>query len=268
MKVKIVDSMFGHVNSIGSIKLDLPQDIEWDRNVSVDDDIVFYTKDFNNPQFGKKKIALLIESPLVTTQLYESIKENYTKFDYVFTFDKELLTLDKRFVFYELGGCWVDFINEHTKTKNVSLIASYKNELPGHRIRHQIVNRYKPKIDLICGRGYSPIKNKSEALNNFRFSIVAENCKQDYYFTEKLIDCFATKTIPIYWGCDVSKFFFRGGMLEFNDISQLDQILSAANADLYNNMKSFVDKNYEQAKKYYITENNISRVLNGLICSK
>ena len=40
------------------------------------------------------------------------------------------------------------------------------------------------------------------------FSLAVENVAQDDYFTEKLLDCFLTRTVPIYWGCPNAAAYF------------------------------------------------------------
>jgi hypothetical protein len=67
-----------------------------------------------------------------------------------------------------------------------------------------------------------------------------ENCKKDYYFTEKLIDCFRTKTIPIYWGCpSIGTFFDVNGILTFNTVEELKSILlNLTNEYYYSKIKS------------------------------
>jgi hypothetical protein len=46
------------------------------------------------------------------------------------------------------------------------------------------------------------------------FSVCIENSSERNYFTEKLIDCFAQKVIPIYWGApNVSEFFDPDGII-------------------------------------------------------
>ena len=47
-------------------------------------------------------------------------------------------------------------------------------------------------------------------LFNSQFSIATENAAVDNYFTEKLMDCFLTKTVPIYYGSsNIGEFFIR-----------------------------------------------------------
>ena len=49
------------------------------------------------------------------------------------------------------------------------------------------------------------------------FSVTIENDKYETYYTEKLTDCFATGTIPIYWGClNISQYFNPKGIVILN----------------------------------------------------
>ena len=46
------------------------------------------------------------------------------------------------------------------------------------------------------------------------FHVALENVRQCNYFTEKLLDCFLTRTVPIYWGCpNIADYFDTDGML-------------------------------------------------------
>lgn len=98
----------------------------------------------------------------------------------------------------------------------MSIIASSKNYLPGHMLRHQIVNRilksnldihiYGNGIENIFGKTDSRIKGKIEdktlALSEYKYSIAIENSKYDYYLTEKFTDPIICGSIPIYWGAN------------------------------------------------------------------
>jgi hypothetical protein len=95
-------------------------------------------------------------------------------------------------------------------------------------------------------------------LKDYRFSIVIENCQKDYYFSEKLIDCFMTGTIPIYWGCQsIDKFFDVEGMLIFNNLDELEIILSSLNNELYMSRLDSIKNNFFEAKKYLIADDLI-----------
>ena len=86
------------------------------------------------------------------------------------------------------------------KTKTCSLIASNKQNLEGHRLRHRIANWLKtemPEVDLL-GRAYKPIELKEHGLAAYHYSIIIENNQEREYFTEKLLDCMLCNTMPIY----------------------------------------------------------------------
>ena len=47
-----------------------------------------------------------------------------------------------------------------------------------------------------------PVEFKEESLLKYMYSITIENCRQPGYWTEKIVDCFASKSIPLFWGDD------------------------------------------------------------------
>jgi hypothetical protein len=258
--IKIFDILFKHAKY--STDNQDSKYINWIRsNVDPNDDIVFYTdKNLNtidlHKNFKFKKYGWLIESPLVTNSSYDWIKNNYNKFDNIFTHNKKLLNLSDKFKFSPTGGCWIykKDHNIYNKSKNISIIASNKNYLEGHKLRHIIINKYK-NID-IYGRSYNPIENKLEGLKDYRFSFVIENTKIDYYFTEKLIDCFVTGTIPIYWGCpSINKFFNEKGMIIINDINNID--INILNEKTYKNMLPYILENFKISNEYLMSEDYI-----------
>ena len=126
--------------------------------------------------------------------------------------------------------------------------------------RNEISKKFK-NID-IYGNGYNPIKNKIEGLKDYCFSIVIENTKEDYYFTEKLIDCFVTGTIPIYWGCpSISDFFDINGIICFNSLEDLHNILDNLTVELYNSKIEHIKNNYLLSQKYLLTEDILYKEL-------
>jgi hypothetical protein len=112
----------------------------------------------------------------------------------------------------------------------------------------------------IYGNGYNPIKRKIEGLKDYRFSVCIENTKQDYYFSEKLMDCFLSGTIPIYWGCpSIGKFFEMDGILSFDNLDQLNDLISKCNSELYNDLLPYVKENFKKAHDYILTEDWVVR---------
>ena len=129
------------------------------------------------------------------------------------------------------------------KTKLVSMISSNKNFTHGHQIRHHAINNLPHCVDLY-GRGFKEIENKLEGLKDYCFSIAIENDNTNSWFTEKLLDCFLTCTIPIYWGSEsVDNIFNKDGIIRIKD---LNDICSLTYSD-YNNRIEAVKQNYIKA---------------------
>uniref|UniRef100_A0A6C0HQ30 Fucosyltransferase C-terminal domain-containing protein n=1 Tax=viral metagenome TaxID=1070528 RepID=A0A6C0HQ30_9ZZZZ len=86
-----------------------------------------------------------------------------------------------------------------------------------------------------------------EVLNKYKFIICFENSSNDGYITEKIFNCFFSKTIPIYWGSLKCKNYFNeNSFLHYND--NLEELLIQINN--LNNNQDLYDK--------YINNNKIS----------
>lgn len=276
--IKIVDVQFAHGVSFGTGDLQIsPINFEWYRGNKNINDMVVFTEDtfhiVNN--FNEKiKIGFLIESPLMNKSAYDYIKNpvNYNKFDMILTFSHDLIKVNPdKFKYYAFGGCWIldDDKKIHEKSKNISIISSAKQQTLGHQLRHVVIDNFKDQIDGIYGGGYKFIENKIEALKEYRYSIVIEQGNHDAMFSEKLIDCFMTGVIPIYWGCEgkIGDYFNPNGILQFNKIKELPKIFEACTNEYYTKNLSAIQENFELAKKYcipedYMWENYFKKILN------
>ena len=50
---------------------------------------------------------------------------------------------------------------------------------------------------------------KADGVAPFAVHVAIENVRRAGYFTEKLLDCFLLRTVPVYWGCpDLAAFGF------------------------------------------------------------
>jgi hypothetical protein len=261
-KIKIIDTLFAHAKY--STDFQDSKYIEWDRNIT-NSDICFYTDATLNyitlaKNLFNKNIAWLVESPEITKMSYDWIKNNYFLFDEIFTHNKKLLELDNKFSFIPCGGCWIKSEDHkiYEKTKIVSIISSGKNDTEGHKLRHKIVQKME-NLD-VYGRAYKEIDYKLTALKDYMFSVTIENCREDYYFTEKLIDCFQTGTVPIYWGCpSIGNFFNTKGMILIENIEDIDNIVLTE--EKFHNMKEYIKENFELSKQYLISEDIIYKKL-------
>jgi len=177
----------------------------------------------------------------------------------VCTFD-ERFAGKANFLYYPYGTTWIHDGERavYTKTKNLSIIASDKRFTHGQCIRHEVVARFRTKIDGVFGRGYQPIEHKVEGLAPYRYSITVENCNINSYFSEKLIDCFMTGTIPIYWGFGkVTDFFDTRGVLTFSSPEELAFILDRISPEDYESRIDAVRDNFQRALEYLSFEKHL-----------
>jgi len=271
-KIKILDSSFSHCKYSNNPlpPTSFSKYIEWDRNVSNTEDLVFYTdKHLHSPYPGhKKKIALLMEPYTNQQSNYEWISQNNHLYDYVLTNEKTLLDKGENFIFYPFGGCWVEESNRritHDKTKLASIIASNKTFLPGHKKRHELINKFGNNLD-VMGRGYRPIDSITEGLAPYMFSVVIENQNRDFFFSEKIINPIMTGTIPIYWGMpSIGEYFDTRGMIILNNVDDFEHIFPTLTWELYNKLLPYIKENFSLAQNYILAEDWIFKNLNEIL---
>jgi hypothetical protein len=202
--------------------------------------------------------ALLTEPSAIDPRSYEIARALAGNFTKVLSFEKGFVDQIPNGQLYLYGGTWIEEKDwkVYPKTRKVSFLASIKAFTEGHQLRQDIRVRYGSKIDLIAGRGFNPINYKLDTLRDFRYSIVVENCKKEHYFSEKLIDCFLTGTIPIYWGCpSINTFFDPKGIIQFQTIEELNGILEGLSETDYSGRGDALENNFLIARHYTVTEN-------------
>lgn len=205
----------------------------------------------------KKNIGWLIEPPSINPRGYESVKTVKDRYDVIFTYSQELIESDpEKFKWYPHAGCWIDDkdIKIWPKSSLCSIIASNKQTTTGHKLRHSIIKEMGNNID-VYGRGINDLEFKIDGLSKYRFSVVVENIKYDDYFTEKIIDCFATGTIPIYWGThSVKNFFDENGIIFFETVEELKNILDNLTEEDYINRMEAIKNNLDKSKEFILAE--------------
>lgn len=235
-----------------------------------------------------KIVADIHEAPHLLSQneVYTAVKEHSEMFDLILTFDRDLLKLPNA-VFRNGGHEVVLNKNVHTtnyptlqddslvqiyenKPKHISFITSNKTMTEGHIFRVGCANAVNSipnsRVDLY-GVGIREIVGKIQGLQDYKFSIAIENGIHDNYFTEKILDCFLTGTIPIYRGCkNIGEFFNTKGFLTFNTQQELVDIVSKLTEEDYHSRKEYVKENFEKAKQYaYNNDQLFNKYLKQLI---
>lgn len=185
------------------------------------------------------------------------------EFDYIFTDDEILLNKyeNARFVpisasiFYKQPANDYDDELYLKKTKNVSILASKKCITDAHKIRIAAAKRCQ-KSGLVDAYGsFSGIflDDYDEAFTDYRYSIVVENGQSDYYFTEKILSCFAAQVVPIYLGArKIGDFFNEDGIIQIKrgDLEDIPKLVNICSEEDYLSRKEAILDNYNRVWNY------------------
>ena len=104
------------------------------------------------------------------------------------------------------------------KVRALSWITSNQLVIAGHHYRMKFLTRVREMEELnLFGRGFHPLQDKWDALAPYRYSIAFENFSNSHYWSEKVMDCFLTWTMPIYFGCtELANFFPRESFVQLH----------------------------------------------------
>jgi len=190
---------------------------------------VYFEPSYNIKDIEKvhaKKFLWLCESKEIYSPIYNDILNNLesykSKYIKIFTHDKSILAIDPVFQYCPPASnkSWINLKKINHKTKLSSMLCSGKNITSGHKFRNNLLAFFRSKklpVDLY-GRDVNYVKNKETALADYCFSFVVENGKYSNYYTEKIMDCFATGTIPIYHGSpEIFDLFNKDGIILLED---------------------------------------------------
>lgn len=249
--------------------------ILWDRfNRGLDTHFYSHEDMFRTAKCDARKFGVLRESESIVPQDYDRIlahPQTAGIFERIFTHSERILDRYSNASFVPSYGVWYGTKRQggemrddtyQQKCKDISVISSSKTSTPYHRLRLDIAKKamIRPNVDGFgsgCGKY---IEKKSEALTGYRYSIVVENGVFTNYFTEKILDCFASMTVPIYIGApNIGEFFNTDGIIILSEdrLDDLDSILSRCSVSDYESRLSAIKDNYNRVQKYLDFESYI-----------
>ncbi len=258
LRINMVGGGFQH--DICSSAHNRPQWVEWVKDGSADIsmhiDEALFTPNTLGP--NKRKFGWILESSAIQPKIIYSViqhaKELAKHYELIFTHDRRLLGLHPKFKFCITNS--VPLVVEtklHEKTKLCSMITSTKTMCPGHVYRLHWAARLQGKVDLY-GTGHNPIPRKDPALAPYMFSIQMENDTYPSIFSEKITDCFATGTIPIFWGTpDIGTWFNEDGIIVLTENFDINSL----SRELYESKRPAILDNFERVKKMITAEDYI-----------
>lgn len=206
--------------------------------------------------------------PHVINGVLENLSFHKHRFKYIFTHDKRIIDIDPTFFKYTPpNACpWIQNKQIYQKSKLASIIVSNKTQTEGHRFRLDVLNNIKDKVDHY-GRGFpnelpwtinvdgQEESGKLLALKDYYFSFAFENDNYPSIYCEKLTDCFATGTIPIFWGTpDIGDHFDIDGILVFDKrFFKIEQLTE----ELYKEKLPHVQNNFNKCMDILTSEDYI-----------
>jgi len=258
IKIGAYGSPFSH--DFSSCHNNLPKKFQWDFNTQNDIEVYMdfdITGGFNSQ--SKYKFLWLCESKELFNNSYDFIKNNLNIFKNsykkIFTHCNELLDVDDIFEYCPAGSnkSWIVEGKINKKTKLVSMICSGTQITKGHKFRNDIMKVLKQNntpVDFY-GRSHNPFSKKEEALSDYCFSFVIENGSYSHYYTEKIMDCFATGTIPIYYGApDINTIFNKDGIIILDDNFDINKL----SPEYYWSKMDAIKENYELCLNHKIAD--------------
>jgi hypothetical protein len=258
-------------------------------NIITKNKINLYIDELNIKKESDGINVLLLREPnditnfLKKKDIRKYLQENQDDFDYIITFDKELLKIkkSKKLLF---GTTWIEekyWDIKYKKKPIISTIIGGKNWIEGHKLRHKIYYiddkiNIKKEIYLSSNfRGHlikksyhkilgKELDSKIRCFENCMFHLCIENTKQDNYFSEKLMDCFMTKTVPIYWGCpNIGDYFDTRGMiiLDTDNEYKIISIINRLTEKDFISRKKYILDNLETAKKFVDYNERLCKII-------
>lgn len=236
-------------------------------------------------------IFVQVEPDAVFEHLYrisisDYLLQNAHKYNLIVTQNEKVLQRIPQSRKYVQGTTWIpenvyNNIDLLKKKFCISSVTGKKAFCIGHRFRHALWN-LQTKIQVPCvffrsmhGCPKEPFNTKGcptlnttkeELFLNFQQSIVIENSQQKNYFTEKLLDCLITKTIPIYWGCpNIDDFFETDGWIILTDananiaIQKINEIQEFS----YEKYLATVEENQKKCFQYINFYDNVNQAFNS-----
>lgn len=241
--------------------------IDWDRSLSNIDRPTFYSHnripDIDKNLTNKENsYGILFESKSIIPTTYREIEKYIPKFNKVFTHNSEFIKKYDNCYWIPGGGVWIGGsygkgeIKLFEKTKICSIVSSNKQMCDLHKFRSNIAKNVKNLGVDVFGLDSWVTINKS--LEEYMFSIIIENYQDDLYFTEKILNCFATGTIPIYLGAkNIAEKFNINGIIAFSNFEELNNILINLTKDFYYDRMEFILDNFERCITYKTIEDYI-----------
>jgi hypothetical protein len=227
------------------------------------------------PPQGEHNILWLCE-PNVISNLKSGLDRVANLYEVILTFDEDVLAKYNHAHMHLQASSWITLKDYSPKEFNISMVIGNKMMASGHVVRQKLwhkqekINNRKfyigafghPENTFNCPMLYKGVK---DPMFFSQFHIAIENCSIKNYFSEKIVDCFVSKTVPIYWGCkNIGDFFNEKGIIVFENAEEAIAKCNAITENTYNEMLPYVEENYLKAQEFTDWMKNLTHTINSL----
>lgn len=213
---------------------------------------------------------LVLQEPNEYFGLHDWAIQNKDNFTLILTWDDKVLNNCDNAMFLPFGHTWFKKDQyEETKLKQFEIahLRGNLNKTYGHGLRHELLSR---KNEIIVPTKFYDVygdrhniedarKGKEQVFGFSQYGVAIENTQHRGYFTEKILDCFLLKTIPIYWGCsNINEFFDSEGIITFTSVDDLIYKVNQLDENYYESKREAINKNWNTALNFVDYEQNIA----------
>lgn len=202
-----------------------------------------------------KMVLFMWEPPIRLKKMYSpQIQKCFSK---IYTFNDDLVDNETYFkLHYPSRRSMLEDLPRFEEKRFCTMIAgatndkskSFPSELYSHRIKAIRYFENKGEDFALYGKNWDkniypsyrcPIEDKLEVNKHYKFTICYENCSDlPGYVTEKIFDCFAAGSIPIYWGApNIEDYIPKNCFIDRRDFASLEE--------LHHFLKSMSKETYE-----------------------
>ena len=213
--------------------------------------------------------VLVLVEPNEYFNFHDWAIQNKHLFSLILTWSDKVLNNCDNAVFLPFGHTWMkpdQYEKQHEKKFEIAHLSGILNKSYGHSMRHEIIARQNEiKIPTNFHTTIGDRHNiedarigKETVFGGSQFGVVIENFSHEGFFTEKILDCFLLKTIPIYWGCsNIDSFFHSKGIIKFENVDHFIRSVNTLTEDYYEQHKDVIEWNYHEALQYVDYEQNV-----------
>ena len=195
--------------------------------------------------------------------IHDWVIENKNLFNIILTWDDKVINHCENAMFLPFGTTWLkpeQYEKKYPKYFRVSHVRGNLLKTYGHSLRFEYHDRSQKELKIpykswevagIREKIETCAIAKCELFGDAQFGVAIENTSHRGYFTEKIMELFLFRTIPVYWGCpNIHEFFDMNGVICFeNEHDMLDKI-NTLTPEVYLSKMEAIETNYKLSLQY------------------